>query len=113
MPGFGRIGATAEKFRELKRTNRYYIFELDTATARDNVALGVKEYLKNQGVKYATYITVLAIGGGFTYRMNNKDASLCTASVGEEWLDFEIEEIYITNSAAAGTAKIHVEFRVD
>ena len=96
-----------------QRANRYHIFELDTATARANVPLGLKEYLDKFDVKHATYMVVLAVGGGFTYRVNSGAESLCTAVVGDEWSEFEITEIFITNLAVAGTARIHVEYRVE
>ncbi|MBA7652602.1 hypothetical protein ES703_60437 [subsurface metagenome] len=94
-------------------SNRYHIFDLDTSTLRANVPLGLKEYLDKYDVEHATYMVVLAVGGGFTYRMNSGAESLCTAIVGDEWEDFEFTEVFITNPAVAGTAQIHVEYRVE
>lgn len=93
--------------------NRYTVFSLDTATVRTNEPLGLLEILKKHGVEYATYMVVLAVGGGFTYQVNSKSESPCTAAVGDEWSEFEISEVYITNPSVAGTALIHVEFRVE
>ena len=83
------------------RSNRYHVFELDTATVRANVALGLKEMLKKQGVFHATYMVILALGGGFSYRVNDIAAPLVDAQIGAEWDEFEVEEVYITNTAAA------------
>lgn len=96
-----------------QRSNRYHIFELNTATARANEPLGLKEHLDKYDVKHAIYLVVLAVGGGFTYRVNSGAESLCTAVVGDEWSEFEFTEIFITNLAVAGTARIHVEYRVE
>ncbi|MBA7491255.1 hypothetical protein ES702_01800 [subsurface metagenome] len=96
-----------------QRSNRYHIFDIDTNVVRANVPLGLKEYLDKYDVEHAIYMTVLAIGGGFTYRMNSGVESLCTAVVGDEWEAFEFTEIFITNPAVAGTAQIHVEYRVE
>ena len=93
--------------------NRYTIFSLDTATVRNNEPLGLLEILKKHGVEHASYMVILAVGGGFTYQVNSKSESLCTAAVGDEWSEFEIAEVYITNPSVAGTALIHVEFRVE
>jgi hypothetical protein len=92
--------------------NRYTVFSLDTTTARTNEPLGLLEILKKHGVEYASYMVVLAVGGGFTYQVNSKSESLCTAAVGDEWSEFEISEVYITNPSVVGTALIHIEFRV-
>ena len=96
-----------------QRGNRYHIFDINTATARTNAPLGLKEYLDKYDVKHAIYMVVLAVGGGFTYRVNSGAESLCTAVVGDEWDEFEITEVFITNLAVAGTARIHVEYRVE
>ena len=96
-----------------QRGNRYHIFDINTATARANEALGLKEYLDKYDVKHAIYMTILAVGGGFTYRLNSGAESLCTAVVCDEWEDFEFTEIFITNPSVAGTARIHVEYRVE
>lgn len=98
-----------------QRSNRYHVFDFVTnpAVPWTNHPLGIKDYLEKHGVKFGVYMTVLAVGGGFTYRVNSAAESLCTAFVGEEWVDFEITEIYITTPNVAGTARIHVEYRVD
>ena len=93
--------------------NRYTVFSFDTSTVRTNEPLELLEILKKHGVEYATYMVILAVGGGFTYQMNSKSESLCTAAVGDEWSEFEISEVYITNPSVAGTALIHIEFRVE
>lgn len=98
---------------EPKRNNRYHIFALDTATARTDEELGVKDLMEKVGIEYATYMVILSIGGGFTYKQNSKVAPSVTGAVGASWEAFEIEEVYITNVSAAGTAQIHIEYRVE
>lgn len=98
---------------EPKRNNRYHIFSLDTATARTDAALGVKDLMEKTGAEYATYMVILGVGGGFTYKLNSKVAPSVTGAVGALWEAFEVEEIYITNLAVAGTAQIHIEYRVE
>jgi len=92
--------------------NRYHVFEVDLSTAHTDEVLGIQELVKKQGVEHCRYMTIIALPAAMQYRMNDKGASLNDAALGEEW-EFEITEIYITNAALAGTAKIHVEFRVD
>ncbi|GAJ10834.1 unnamed protein product, partial [marine sediment metagenome] len=77
-----------------QRSNRYHVFEFVTnpAIAWVNHPMGIKDYLEKHDVKFGVYMTVLAIGGGFTYRVNSAAESLCAAFVGEEWEDFEIAE---------------------
>ena len=98
---------------EPKRNNRYHIFETDLTKAHTDEVLGIKDLVEKYDVKFVTYMTVVAVPSAFSYKMNSKEASVCEAAVGDEWKDFEIEEIYYSNAAAAGTGKIHVEFRVD
>ena len=97
----------------LQPNNRYHVFEIDTSEERDDEALGLATILEEAGAAYSPYITITAVGGGFSYKINSEDNALNTAMLGEEWEDFEITEIYVTNAAVAGTAKIHVEYRVD
>lgn len=98
---------------EPRRNNRYDISTLDTATSRTDEPLGVKDLMEKAGALYATYMIVLAVGGGFSYKVNSKAAPSVSAQVGDEWDEFEIEELYITNAAVAGTAILHIEYRVD
>ena len=92
--------------------NRYMLFDIDTGTARTDVALGLTEVLKKQGVEHARYMVILALGGGFSYKLNAADQPTVDALLGAEW-EFEVEEIFVTNAAVAGTARIHVEYRVE
>ena len=99
---------------EPKRNNRYHIFDLDLTAEHVDESIGVKELVEGLGAKFATYMTVLKVPGAFTYKINAKEAPSCDAIVGDEWEEFEIEEIYYSNSAqAVADARIHVEFRVD
>ena len=92
--------------------NRYLIVEIDTSVARTDEPIGLKNMLLKQGVEYARYMTILDVGGGFTYKLNTTGVPALTGQVGAEH-EFEIEEIFITNSAAAGTARLFIEYRVE
>lgn len=98
---------------EPKRNNRYHIFDIDLTDAHTDEPLGIQELVKVHDVKFCTYMTILAVPSAFTYKINAKEASVCDAVVGDEWYEFEIEEIYITNTVGTGTGRVHVEFRVD
>lgn len=92
--------------------NCYRIFDLDLATVRTDEPLGLADILKGAGVEFATYMSIVAIASGFSFKVNNTGFDAITASVGLEWDEFEITEIFITNTAGAGTARIEVEYRV-
>lgn len=92
--------------------NRHHVFEIDTSEAHSDEAVGLATILKDAGVSHANYLLVVAVGGGFSYKVNSTTSPSNDASVGEEWERYEITEIYVTNAATAGTAKIHVEYRV-
>ena len=99
---------------EPKRNNRYHIFDLDLTAEHTDEPVGIQELVKVHAVKFCTYMTVLKVPSAFTYKINAKEAPVCDAVVGDEWYEFEIEEIYYSNTAAAvADARIHVEFRVD
>ena len=92
--------------------NRYYIVDdIDTSDTTER-SLGLKEILKKQGIEYARYLTILDVGGDFTYRLNEKSAKSLTAFIGAEHI-FEVEEIWVTGSGVAGTAIIFMEYRVE
>lgn len=96
-----------------KLPNCYHIFTLNTATAHTDYPIGLKDLLKSLGVDYATYFTIDAVGGGFSYKVNSTEFGSYVAAAGDEWTDFELTEIYITNLAVAGTLQIYVEYRVE
>ena len=100
---------------EPKRNNRYHIFNLDLTADHTDEPVGVKELVKKFDLKFATYMTILKVPNPFTYKINVKEAPACDAVVGDEWEEFEIKEIYYSNTGVAGSedAKVHVEFRVD
>lgn len=99
---------------EPRRNNRYHIFDLDLTAAHVDEPVGVKELVEGLGAKFATFMTVLKLPGALTYKINAKEAPSCDAVVGDEWEEFEIEEIYYSNTAqAVADARVHVEFRVD
>lgn len=57
-------------------------------------------------------MTVLAVGGGFTYKMNNSANDSTTAVAGLVEDQFEIGEIYVTG-LGAGTGQIRVNWNPD
>ena len=99
---------------EPRRNNRYHIFDLDLTAVHTDEPIGVKSLVEGLGAKFATYMTVILLPGALTYKINDKAAPSCDAVVGDEWEEFEIEEIYYSNTAqAVADARMHVEFRVD
>ena len=61
----------------------------------------------------ADTMTVLALGGGFTYKMNKPSNDATTASaVGQQETAFEIEELYITG-LGPGTGQVRVMWNPD
>jgi len=92
--------------------NRYKVFSLNLAAVRTDEPLGIKALVEAQGVKYARFVTILALPAAMSYRLNSKNADQVSATLGEE-IEFEIEEMYITNAALAGTAIIWVEYFVE
>lgn len=79
-----------------------------------STAVGVVDYplgLRDMGI-VADAMTVLAVGGGFTYKMNSPANDATTAAVGQQETEFEIEEIYVTG-LGAGTGTIRVNWNPD
>ena len=79
-----------------------------------STAIGVTDQplgLRDMGI-VADAMTVLAIGGGFSYKMNSPSNDSTTAAVGFQETEFEIEEIYVTG-LGAGTGMIRVMWNPD
>lgn len=93
--------------------NRYKIFQVDLTTAHTDAPLGIGIMLKDVSATYASYMSIITVPSAFTFKLNSTDMDAIDASVGLEWSDFEITEIFVTNAALAGTALINVEYRVD
>lgn len=94
---------------EIAKSNRYQVVTLDLGTARTDVAVGLKE--KN---RVANFLSWELVEAATTYKLNSKGNDSMAASVGVEHENFEIEEIYITNAAAAGMeARLYYEWRQD
>jgi hypothetical protein len=93
--------------------NRYKLFRLDLSVAHEDEPLGLAEMLADVGALYASYMSVITEPNPFTFKLNSTDMDDIDAAVGLEMDDFEITEIFVTNAAAAGTALINVEYRVD
>jgi len=93
------------------RNNQYNVFNIDLSVARDNVPLELKDFLRSRNVEFATFMVIINVPAPWSFRVNRGNASLCTAMVGDEWQDFEITEIFITNPVGLGFAQIHIEWR--
>jgi len=85
----------------------YKNFAFSTAVGIVDQPLG----LRDLGI-VADAMTVLAVGGGFTYKMNSQGNDSTTAVAGQEEDQFEIEEIYVTG-LGAGTGQIRVNWNPD
>jgi len=103
--------APVEVITEPKLNNRYKVITVSLVVALTDSPIGIKELKPTTG--FATYMTVLAVGGGFTYKLNSTGGDSVTASVGEEVADFEIAEIYLSCGAVGGNAIFWVEYRVE
>ena len=93
--------------------NRYKIFRVDLTEAHEDKALGLREVLIETDAPYVSYMTILEAPSPFTFKVNSTDMDDINAVVGVEWEDFEITEIFVTNTVGTGTALIQVEWRVD
>jgi len=89
--------------------NRYKIFTLNLANVRNDEPLGLKSLLEADGVKYARFMTVLALPAAMSYKLNSNANDLTAAALGEQ-VTFEITEMYITNAALAGNAILWIEW---
>jgi len=93
--------------------NRYKLFRVDLSVAHSDEAMGVGELLRGVGAPYASYMSIITVPDDFTFKLNSTDMDAIDAAVGLEMDDFEITEVFITNTLGAGTALINVEYRVD
>lgn len=92
---------------EVAKSNRYKVVELDLSTARTDEAVGLKA--ENRVANFMSWEKVEATT---TYKLNSKGNDSMDAAVGVEHENFEIEEIYISNAAAAGkVARLYYEWR--
>ena len=98
---------------EERLPNRYKLFGVDLSVARADEPLGIGDLIKGVGAPYASYMSVITAPAAFQFKLNSTDSDAIDAAVGLEWDDFEITEVFITNTAGAGTALINVEYRVD
>ena len=93
--------------------NRYKLFRVDLSEVRADEPLGIGDLIKGVGAPYASYLSIITVPAAFQFKLNSTDSDAIDAAVGLEWDDFEITEVFITNTAGAGTALINVEYRVD
>jgi len=100
-----------EVITEPKLANRYKIITQTLAVALTDEAIGIKDLKPTTG--FCTYMNILGIGGGFTFKINSSGAEAITAAVGMELENFEIEEIFLTCGAVGGNAIFYLEYRVE
>jgi len=93
--------------------NRYKIFRIDLTLAHNDEPIGIGELLKGVGTPYASYMSIITVPDDFTFKLNSTDMDEIDASVGLEQENFEITEMFVTNTVGAGIALINVEYRVD
>jgi hypothetical protein len=83
----------------------YRNFEVDLSVARTNAPLG----LRAMGI-VADTMTIIRADSPFEYRLNSPSNDSTPAEKGMKENEFEIEEVYITNSASSGKAIIRVNW---
>ena len=98
IPGRQRIIPTLTQ--EVKDRG-YKNFTIDLSTAHTDAPLG----LRALGV-IATSMTIIRADDTFDYKLNSPSNDATPAEKGLEEDQFEIEEIYITNSASSGKKAI-------
>lgn len=91
--------------------NRYHIFNLDLSVARNIKPIGMRGFLKSRNVEFANHMVILGVPSPWFFRVNRGNAPVCAAIVGDEWEDFEIHEMFITNPIGLGFAQIYIEWR--
>jgi len=99
-----RVRITPTLTQEVKDRG-YRNIEIDLSTARTNEALGIRRL----GI-VADTMTVIKADSAFTYRINSASNDATPAEKGFTEDQFEIEEVYITNSALTGKAIIRVNW---
>jgi len=109
QPTKGTVPSTVVPTLTQEIKNKLYKnISFSTAVGVTDAPLG----LRDMGI-VADTMTILALGGGFTYKMNSPANDATTASaVGQQEIDFEIEEIYVTG-LGAGTGQIRVMWNPD
>lgn len=93
--------------------NRYKLFRVDLSVAHNDEPIGLADLLAGVGALFASYMSIITVPDDFTFKLNSTDMDAIDAAVGLEMDDFEITEVFITNTVGAGTALINVEYRVD
>lgn len=98
--------------------NRYVVFSVDLSDAHpapdEDVNLGLQDILDANDVPHATALVILSVPSAFQFMLNSIANTAIDAQVGMRWENFEITEIYYTNTViGAVQAKIEVEYRVD
>ncbi len=77
----------------------YKVFQVDLSQAHTDAPVGM--------TKLANSLTVLDAPSSFSYKLNNPANDMIPAEKGQSYNGIVFSEIYVTNLAASGTAKIH------
>lgn len=80
----------------------YKVYELDLSSPRTDEALGL------DGM--ANTITIMAAPANFSYKINSTDNDSIDAVKGLKQDGVSITEVYISNEAGSGTAKIFLSW---
>lgn len=91
--------------------DRYWIFEIDLTKVHTDLKLGVEEFLRSRHVECCTFISIIEVPAPWSYKVNSSNAPAVDAVVGDEWENFEIKEIYVSNAVGLGIGKLHIEWR--
>ena len=92
--------------------NRYKLFTVDLTKERLDEPLGLGVLLKGVDAPYASFMSIIEVPSPFQFKLNATDMDAIDAVVGLDQENFEITEIFITNSVGTGIAIINVEYRV-
>jgi hypothetical protein len=92
---------------EEAQTNRYKVYKLDLSKARDNEPLGISDL-----DVVAKSATVTRLDSPAYWRRNDPNTGdMEELSAGYHISNFEIRELFITNSAGSGYLTIVIEWR--
>lgn len=105
LPTPPRREAVTPTLTQEVKNRQYRNFTVDLSTAHTDLELG----LRRMGV-VADTMTIITADSAFNYRLNSAANDATPSSKGMSETEFEIEEIYITNSALTGTAIIRISW---
>lgn len=77
----------------------YRVFQVDLSQAHTDIPIGM--------TKFANSLTILDAPSSFSYKLNSPANDAIPAEKGQSYNGIVFSEIYVTNLAASGAAKIH------